>query len=382
MERTMPVEMFAPGETIREELEARRWTQSDLAEILGRSLVSINEILTGKRAITPETARGLGDVFGVDPQFFLNLESAYQLWRVKKSNAHGEEVSRRAALYEKVPVRELVRRRWIERSKNIEVFEKRIHAFYGVKNFDEQPRFWRVAAKTSTTNFNWAHWAWLARAKQIAPAVSAARFRDSSIAEVIDRLRPLLHTPEEARHVPKILADAGIRLVIIEHLARTKIDGACLWLDAKSPVIVLSLRYDRIDHFWHTLFHELGHLQNKHGLREIEPFDVDMFGEAAPPMETRSEAEQLADSFASNTLISRVELEDFIARVQPLYSKDKIRGFASRLGVHPGIVVGQLQHRGDIDWRHSRDMLVAVRRFIMGVAITEGWGNTVPIPSV
>ncbi len=84
MAQRVPAEVVPPGEIIKEELEARGGTQSDLAEILGRHIVLVNEIITGKRAITPETARRLGDAFGVAPQFFLNLESAYQLWRVGK----------------------------------------------------------------------------------------------------------------------------------------------------------------------------------------------------------------------------------------------------------------------------------------------------------
>lgn len=379
MTEMIPAEVFPPGEFIREELEARGWTQNDLADILDRSPRLVSEIISGKRSITPETAKALGEAFGTDPQLWMNLESAYQLRRIKKSKGREEEVSRRARLYEKVPVRELLRRRWIELSEDIGVLENRILAFYGIKSLDEEPKFWPVAARTSMPNLTLAHWAWLARAKQLARAVSAARFSESNLSETIEYLKSLLHTPEETKRVPKILAEAGIRLVIIEHLPRTRIDGACLWLDQKSAVVVLSLRYDRIDHFWHTLFHELGHLKNKHGLKEHQPFDIDIFGETAPSLESRSDVERLVDNFAAHTLISRAELEHFIARVRPLYSKEKIRGFAARLKVHPGIVVGQLQHRGEIDWRHSRDMLAKVRHFVVSAALTDGWGNAVPI---
>jgi HTH-type transcriptional regulator/antitoxin HigA len=379
MTERVPAEVFPPGEFIREELEARGWTQMDLADILGRPLKLVNDIILGKRTITPETAKGLGDAFGVDPQFFLNLESAYQLWRVGKSREHDGEVPRRASLYEKVPVRELLRRRWIERSQSIDVLENRVLEFYGIKNFDEQPRFWPVATRTPMLNLTLAHWAWLARAKHIARAVSVARFSESSLGAAVERLKALLGAPEETRHAPKVLAEAGIRLVIIEHLPSTKIDGACLWLDPKSPVVVLSLRYDRIDNFWQTLFHELGHLKSKHGLREHQPFDVDIFGETASSPDQRPEVERMVDNFAANALIPQAELDHWIARIDPLYSKKEIRGFATRLNIHPGIVVGQLQHRRKIDWRHNREMLARVRQFVMQAALTDGWGNVVPL---
>jgi HTH-type transcriptional regulator/antitoxin HigA len=72
-------EAFAPGEYIREELEARGWSQIDLADILGRPTQAVNEIVNGKRAITPDTAKSLGQAFGTSAQLWMNLESAYQL---------------------------------------------------------------------------------------------------------------------------------------------------------------------------------------------------------------------------------------------------------------------------------------------------------------
>ncbi len=98
MRNLIAAEVFPPGEFLREELEARGWTQADLAKILGRPRRLIGEIIDGKRAITAETAWGLGDAFGVDPQFWLNLESAYQLSRVRQ---HDTDVATRANLVAK-----------------------------------------------------------------------------------------------------------------------------------------------------------------------------------------------------------------------------------------------------------------------------------------
>jgi len=116
-------EVFPPGEFLREELEARGWTQGDLAEILGRPLARINEIICGKRAITPETAKGLSEALGTSADLWLNLENVYQLSKVRKAD---NTVERRAKLYALAPVREMVKRHWIEHSDNIDVLEARI----------------------------------------------------------------------------------------------------------------------------------------------------------------------------------------------------------------------------------------------------------------
>ena len=76
-------EVFPPGEFIKEELEARGWSQIDLSEIIGRQPNVVNEIIMGKRSITPETATALGEAFGTSAQLWMNLESAYQLWKSK-----------------------------------------------------------------------------------------------------------------------------------------------------------------------------------------------------------------------------------------------------------------------------------------------------------
>ena len=79
MSHRIPAEVSPPGEFLREELETRGWTQADLAEFMGRPLRSINEIINGKKAITAETAIGLGEAFGTSAEYWMNLESAFRL---------------------------------------------------------------------------------------------------------------------------------------------------------------------------------------------------------------------------------------------------------------------------------------------------------------
>src|SRR5436853_3101586 len=107
-----PAEVFPPGDFLQEELEERGWTQTDLAAILDRPPRLVNEIIAGKRAITPETARGLAAAFGSSPEYWMNLESSYQLWRA--GDDQGDAVARRARLYELAPIGDLERRGWIK----------------------------------------------------------------------------------------------------------------------------------------------------------------------------------------------------------------------------------------------------------------------------
>jgi HTH-type transcriptional regulator/antitoxin HigA len=377
MNSRIPAEVFPPGDFIKEELEAREWTQTDLAEILGRPQRLVSEIINGKRAVSPETAKGLGEAFGTDAQFWMNLESAYQLARTKNPD---DDVARKARLYSKAPIQEMLRRRWIEPSNSIDVLEKQVVDFFELSRLDDDIRFC-AAARQSVPDVNPTpmQCAWLFRAKKLARAVQAKRFTPQLLDEGLARLRDLLPSPEEVRHVPRILAESGIRFIVLEPLPQTRIDGVCFWLDDVSPVIALSFRYDRLDWFWFTLGHEIQHVRNGDGRERPAQLDTDLVGEHAESTEKKSVSEQEADRFAAQFLIPEGQLDNFIARVRPLYSKQRIRGFAGRLGIHPAIVVGQLQRRNEIKYSHNRDMLVKVREHVIASALTEGWGHFPPV---
>ena len=106
--------------------------------------------------------------------------------------------------------------------------------------------------------------------------------------------------------------------------------------------------------------------------------DVNLVGDDAISFEEKGDVEKRADEFAERFLVEKREIETFIGRFRPLYSKQKIRNFSARIGVHPAIVLGQLQHRKEVDWSHSREMLVKVRQIVISGTLTDGWGNVPP----
>src|SRR5262249_33235400 len=154
---------------------------------------------------------------------------------------------------------------------------------------------------------------------KLARAVQAQHFTPQRLDEGLDRLRTLLQSPEEVRHVPRILAESGIRFVVLEPLPQTRIDGVCFLLNDISPVIALSFRYDRLDWFWFTLGHELQHVKNGDGRERQAHLDTDQVGDQALRTEEKPVSEQEADRFAAQFLIPEGQLENFIARVRPLY---------------------------------------------------------------
>ena len=179
---TKPVEVFPPGDFIREELMAREWTQSDLATIMGRPVETVNRIIKGKLAITPETACGLASAFGTSAELWLNLESAYQLSRVRDAS---DTVARRARLYSIAPVAEMVKREWIQASSSIDVMEPQLVRFFDLSSIDDEPVI-RVAARKATdySSVSPTERAWYFFVKNAATEISRCRpAMSSAVAE-------------------------------------------------------------------------------------------------------------------------------------------------------------------------------------------------------
>ena len=75
----MPITAIHPGEHLAEELEALNMSATELARQLHVPTNRITGILNGQRAISGDTALRLGHFFGTSPQFWLNLQSLYEL---------------------------------------------------------------------------------------------------------------------------------------------------------------------------------------------------------------------------------------------------------------------------------------------------------------
>jgi len=180
--------------------------------------------------------------------------------------------------------------------------------------------------------------------------------------------------PEEARHVPRILMDCGVRYVIVEGLAGAKIDGVCTWQEGR-PIIGMSLRYDRIDNFWFVLRHEIEHVLRRHG-HNGPIIDAEVMESANDDL--ISAQEKLANEAAADFCVPRNEMASFIARKEPFFAERDIVGFARRMNVHPGLVVGQIQAHTK-KWEFLRKYLVKIREFLLPGAMVDGWGQVAPV---
>jgi HTH-type transcriptional regulator/antitoxin HigA len=160
--------------------------------------------------------------------------------------------------------------------------------------------------------------------------------------------------------------------VVVESLPGSKIDGVCFWLDDNSPVIGMSLRFDRIDNFWFVLMHECAHVLHGHGRdAAIVDSELDM-------LTSVNEEEAIANREAAAFCVPPDKLQSFFLRKKPFFAEIEVMAFAKRVGAHPGLVVGQLQrmlNRYDLLRRH----LVTIRDQLARAMMMDGWGDTIPV---
>ncbi|HTB82846.1 MAG TPA: HigA family addiction module antitoxin [Candidatus Sulfotelmatobacter sp.] len=357
------------GQVIKNEMEKRGWTQSDLAMVLGKHQPYINELTQDKRSITPEMAMALAAAFGNAPEFWLNLDAGYRLSLLEPNS----EIERRAKIFGFAPVKDMEKRGWIRPTNSLDALEKELCSFYNIASLNDVPKIHVNARQPLKTEaLDSAQIAWCMRASKLAGALDVERFKPQQLKDAMSEIRALADFPEKSKNLPKLMAEIGIRLVVVEPLQSGKIDGAAFWLADDAPVVVVSVRFDRIDCFWFTLAHEIMHILHK----DAQSVDSDLVGESAAT--DLEEIEMRANRDAAAFLIPVEKLKSFMIRVKPFYSKERINQFAHRMQIHPGIVSGQLQFHQQIGWHTNREMLVKIRHHVTSTTLTDGWGKTAP----
>jgi addiction module HigA family antidote len=336
-----------PGETLAETLKAIGMSQADLAERTGRPVKTINEIIKGKAAITPETALQLERVLGTSAGFWNNLERNYQetLARINEQ----KKLKLKIDWLKKVPLNKLIKMGWIKKYANKVQQLQEVLNFFGIASPEQWETRWmrtQVSYRTSKA-FRidpYAVASWLRMGELTARNINCATFDASKFKNALSFIRILtVKSPKQFRNeIIRLCSEAGVAVAFIPEIPKIRASGATWWINSSKAVIQLSLRYKTDDQLWFSFFHEAGHIL-LHGKKEVFIEDDD-----------RNTKEDAADKFASDFLIPLKEYERFNRSGK--YSKAAIRRFADELGIAPGIVVGRLQHDDRLSHSYCNDL--------------------------
>jgi addiction module HigA family antidote len=345
----VPSEVSPPGETLRELLEERGVSQAELAVRMGRPKKTISEIINGKAAITPETALELELVLGVPASFWGAREAHYREYLARKEQER--QLARAVSWCERFPVREMSKYGWLAPYRTKEECVRALLEFFGVasaEQWDEVFALKAVAFRRSKAfeADQFALAAWLRAGVVHAQRVDTQPFSRELFLETLKRARGLTrqHPSQFERTLVESCALAGVAVVFVPELPRSRASGATRWLSATKAIIQLSLRYRTDDHLWFTFFHEAAHLL-LHGKRLVF---IELNGAQGSPEEAE------ADRWAADFLIPPDDFRKL--GMWSVYSKSAIEAFSEQIGVAPGIVVGRLQHEGLLPHTHCNDL--------------------------
>jgi HTH-type transcriptional regulator/antitoxin HigA len=338
-----------PGESLLETLEVMGMSQAEFAERTGRPKKTINEIIRGKAAITPETALQFEKVLGVPASFWINREQNYQEWLAREQERSSFE--KYLSWIEQFPVKEMSDLGWIARHNDPLNQLSELLQFFGIAS----PNQWKAVNNDLSLAFRRSTAykaepeiisAWLRKGEIEAQSIDCDPFDVDAFRKALDEIRLLTNESPEV-FVPKtveLCAKAGVAVVFIHELRKLRTNGATRWLNPNKALIQLSLLYKTDDHLWFTFFHEAGHIL-LHGKRDIFLEENNQI----------NDKEDEANRFATDWLIPSSEYKNFHPRGS-YFSKAEISEFAEKLGIAPGIVVGRLQHDRRVPMKNCNDL--------------------------
>jgi HTH-type transcriptional regulator/antitoxin HigA len=236
-----------------------------------------------------------------------------------------------------LPYKEMIRRKWFNLPRGANPIERVKEYFLHAAGPQFATAFHRKKMRSGNVPNEYALLAWQARILERAHGkikggeVGAFELDDRWLPELV-RLTNRKDGPKRARD---LLAKKGIVLIVERHLPGSYLDGAAMLADGETPVVGLTLRYDRLDNFWFVLMHELGHLF----LHLFDGLRFDFFDEEDGYDGDAIESE--ADKFALDALIPEALWDQCLSRFA--LSKEAVRIDAEAIGIDPSIIAGRIR---------------------------------------
>ncbi len=332
----------SPSHTISDLLNEKQISIDTLLKRSGWDREFVTLLMAGHIRIGSDVAEILAKNVGATKEFWKERERQYLSdclrLKVKTSEQRNNEWIR------SLPTKEMLDFGWIiqdQKSLLVQCLD-----FFGVqshrdwhKKYDSliSAAMFRISSAFRSEPLALA--AWIRKGEIEADKVKCDDWSPSKFRLVLNEIRQLTLLKDPTVFLPQLqkkCAECGVAVSIVRAPKGCKASGVTRFLNSKKAMLVLSFRYLSDDHFWFTFFHEAAHLLLH------DPKAIFLEGEE---MEVRAEEDE-ANIFAAEMLIPHHRWEGI--KTTKLTYKNIIR-LAVQIGISPGILVGQLQHRRLID---------------------------------
>ncbi|MEW6262757.1 MAG: transcriptional regulator [Thermodesulfobacteriota bacterium] len=332
-EKHSPIFLPDPIEAIKFRMEQSGLKPADLVPFIG-SKSKVSEVLSGKRTLTLSMMRALNVHLGISAEVLLQEP--------------GAKIPKEAEIdWTRFPLKEMANRGWIKKANDIYARAEEIMRGFiiraGGMDIVVQPVFRRnEGGRKNVKTDHYALTVWCLRVlesagKESLPAVYVENTVTDGFLRSVAKLSFFSNGPILAQ---EFLANHGIHLIVVSHLNKTYLDGATMVLSSKTPVIGLTLRYDRIDNFWFTLLHELAHV------KDIFSSGVDLYVDDMTLRKKNGHSddkvEEAADRMAEEALIPSDVWNSHAARHSA--NEALVKKLARKLEIHPAIIAGRIRY--------------------------------------
>ena len=323
-----PIELPTPIEAIKFRMEQQGLSRKDIEPYIG-SRSKVSEVLNGKRPLSLNMIRALSENLGIPAKVLLQETNTTIPQEDNIIN------------WRKFPIREIVKLNWLPNFKGtlkeaVGNAEKLLRDFLRPLGLNKlSPALYRKKVHRNSKMNPYALMLWRARVLNLIQNLTLpATYKPRSVTmSFIREVIKLSHSDEGPKLAKEFLNKSGIYLIIVPHLKSTLLDGAAMLLPDGTPIIALTLRHDRIDHFWFCLCHELAHISLHFNNDENDCFfdDLDVEGDSL---------EKEADRLARDSLIPPEEWQ----KIANNPTKNSIFYLANKLRIHPAIVAGRIRY--------------------------------------
>lgn len=357
------------SEFIREELLKRGWSGTDLGSMLGCSHRStISKLVNGKQLPSIKQVTLLAEIFNVSINEVLTMRWEDELAGMQEDSVDEEKLRRVIKLYKTTPIPQMLKYKWASISDRTNPDE--LIKVFGPMEEEFQQLSGR-AHKTDAGQFALSdiQKAWIYEVRTVARKLSVSSYSENALRSALPALRQIMVSGTGLERTFAILSQVGVRLVFVE-CKNSKIDGVCTWLDALSPVIGMTLRFDRYDNFWFILRHELEHV---------------LQGPSCTPILDDDLLSQEVDKLLGYERSANIAAREFCVPEELTFQCiEESKGFLTDLGVHcfaerhelsPCVLAGQIRHKLN-RYNILTKLMTPIRASLIECApMVEGWGR-------
>lgn len=346
--------MEHPGIMLENELNANNMSRKELSIRTGVTEKHICTVINGERDISMGFARKLGYVFH-DAAYWIKLQNDYdeeQLRVKEENNITADELAILKPLHDIMSY--FIERGYMHNSCSDAVKVMQLRELLGVSNLTVIPKITYNAAYRAQLSENvkidpYVLFAWQRLCEketekiQVSSSVNIDLLMDSLTeikAQMFGDINDGIHT------LQSIFSKCGVAFQVVKNFRGAPVQGFIKEIPGKQLILCLTIRRQRADTFWFTLFHEIAHILNKDFSIRFVDFDS-----------IQNNAEAKADRFAGDQLIDPALYRGFV-HTKDCLSWAGIEDFAKKAHVQPYIILGRLQNDGILDWSDFSDKLV------------------------